>query len=528
MTSYDEIPYPLLAHSQTHPARLATLAVLHGLRPAPVERCRVLEIGCASGGNLIPLACQLDGSQFVGIDLSRRQIDQGREFVRSLGLKNIRLEALDLLEVDESFGAFDYIIAHGLYSWVPPAVRDRLFEVCQRHLTQTGVAFISFNAYPGWKSLSMVRDLMLYRTRQTGDALAKAGQARELLDAVVQTMKVATLTWDETGYAHAYFYKDVADRVNEYDLSYVVHEFFEETNSPFYLHEFVDQAGRHGLQYLADINFRYAMDANLPPAVVALIGGLTQDRIEREQYIDFLSNRSFRQVLLCRAGPPVDFAVTIETLRGLRFASAASLDTEAPAETPAGQTFAGPDGTRHTTDHPVTQAAWQHLIDLWPESATFDELLAQAYDRLNVSLPSPVTLQADAQQLAVNLVNAFLSSPRLLEFTVYPLSVTRPISERPVASAWARLQAGQGVTITTLRHERYSLNTLEQFVLRRLDGAHTPDEIVDQLVAGPFAGDHLDLPDGERLSDPAQIRAMLKQAVDESLDTFARLPVLVA
>src|SRR6185503_10934875 len=167
MTSYDALPYPLLAHAQTHPAWLATLAVVHGLRPAPVEHCRVLEIGCASGSNLIPFACEMDGSEFVGIDLSSRQVAEGQEFIRALGLRNIRLQAQDLLDFDDA-GTFDYIIAHGLYSWVPQTVRDRLMDICRRHLAPQGVAFISFNAYPGWQGLNMVRDLMLYRTRQAG------------------------------------------------------------------------------------------------------------------------------------------------------------------------------------------------------------------------------------------------------------------------------------------------------------------------------------------------------------------------
>ncbi|HLB50400.1 MAG TPA: class I SAM-dependent methyltransferase [Anaerolineales bacterium] len=528
MTSYDDTPYPLVAHSQTHPARLATLALLHGVKPAPVERCRVLEIGCARGGNIIPMACELSDSEFVGIDASSRQIAEGRDFIQALGLKNIRLESLDLLDFDEWFGAFDYIIAHGLYSWAPQAVRDKLFDVCQRNLTAAGVAFINFNAYPGWKNLSMVRDLMLYRTRQAGDPLAKARQARELLDAVVQSMSAATLAWDDTGDAHVFFYKSVADRVKKYDLSYVVHEFFEGINSPVYFYEFVDQARRYGLQYLADINFRNALDVNLPPDVVRLVDSLTRDRVEREQYVDFLSNRSFRQVLLCRADLPINFAMNSELLRTLWFASPASPETESPAGAPTAQTFAGVDGARHSTDHPVTQAAWLHLIDIWPQSATFDELLAQAYVRLNAAPPEAEAAQADAQILADNLVKAFLTSPRLVEATVYPLGVRRQISERPVASAWARLQAQQSTTITTLRHERYSLNTLEQFVLQQLDGSYTPDMIVDRLMAGPFARSQIEVPDGEPLTDPTQIRSMHSQAVDETLHTFACLPLLVA
>jgi tRNA G46 methylase TrmB len=68
LTAYDEVLYPSYTHNQTHPDRLATIATLFGLTPAPVERCRVLELGCGNGSNLVPMAYGLPGSEFVGID----------------------------------------------------------------------------------------------------------------------------------------------------------------------------------------------------------------------------------------------------------------------------------------------------------------------------------------------------------------------------------------------------------------------------------------------------------------------------
>src|SRR6516165_12727057 len=94
--SYDAVPYESLPFNETHPDRLAALATLFGMSPAPAERCRVLELGCASGGNLIPMAVALPGSSFVGVDLSPRQIADGNEVVRALNLSNIELRSLDI------------------------------------------------------------------------------------------------------------------------------------------------------------------------------------------------------------------------------------------------------------------------------------------------------------------------------------------------------------------------------------------------------------------------------------------------
>lgn len=82
--SYDEVLYPGYAYRQTHPDRLATMATLFGMTPAPVEGCRVLELGCGEGGNLIPMAFGLPRSQFLGIDLAQRPIQKGQAMVEAL------------------------------------------------------------------------------------------------------------------------------------------------------------------------------------------------------------------------------------------------------------------------------------------------------------------------------------------------------------------------------------------------------------------------------------------------------------
>src|SRR5512137_1564768 len=108
--SYEALPYERLVHRFTHPDRIALAARLRGLEPAPVATARVLELGCASGDNLVGMAFGLPGASFVGVDLSRRQIEAGRTRVRELGLANVSLEEGDLSDVGESLGSFDYVV----------------------------------------------------------------------------------------------------------------------------------------------------------------------------------------------------------------------------------------------------------------------------------------------------------------------------------------------------------------------------------------------------------------------------------
>jgi len=165
--SYDEAPYPFLSHSNTHPDRLAVIATLLNLDVAPVQNCRVLEIGCAVGGNLIPMAEALPDSQFVGIDNASKQIQQAQELATALDLQNIAFHTMDILNIDSELGAFDYIIAHGIYSWVPANVREKLLEICRQNLAPDGIAYISYNVLPGYHMMSMIREMMLWHTRST-------------------------------------------------------------------------------------------------------------------------------------------------------------------------------------------------------------------------------------------------------------------------------------------------------------------------------------------------------------------------
>ncbi len=175
--AYDQVLYSSHALPQTHPDHLATLAMLFGMRPAPAESCRVLELGCGNGANLIPMALTLPGSRFAGIDLAGVPIAAARELAGRLELGNIVFHQLDVTELSPGFGEFDYVIAHGLYSWAPPAVRDKLLAVCKANLAPHGVAYVSYNTYPGCHLRNMIREMLLYQTRDIADPELKT-QAR--------------------------------------------------------------------------------------------------------------------------------------------------------------------------------------------------------------------------------------------------------------------------------------------------------------------------------------------------------------
>src|SRR5471032_3065852 len=164
-TAYDEVAYPTIAFHQTHPERLATHAALFGLPFAAVPTARVLDIGCGNGGNLIPMAQAYPHARFVGFDLSERAIAQGCEVIDALGLRNISLHVGNIVGADFGAAGFDYVIAHGVYSWIPGPARDALMASIRHHLAPNGVAFVSHNALPGSHLRKLVREMLLFQLR---------------------------------------------------------------------------------------------------------------------------------------------------------------------------------------------------------------------------------------------------------------------------------------------------------------------------------------------------------------------------
>src|SRR6266851_5993395 len=153
--SYDEVPYHSFPFADSHPDRLATVAHLFGLTPPDPQTARILELGCASGGNLLPMAELYPQGRFIGIDLSERQIAAGQQAVTAVGLTNLELRQASILDVDASWGQFDYVIAHGVFSWVPEPVQDKILSICHTNLQPNGIAYISYNTLPGWHMRGM-------------------------------------------------------------------------------------------------------------------------------------------------------------------------------------------------------------------------------------------------------------------------------------------------------------------------------------------------------------------------------------
>ncbi|MBZ0300649.1 MAG: class I SAM-dependent methyltransferase [Anaerolineae bacterium] len=520
-SSYDHIPYPDLVHSLTHPGRVAAIATLLNIQPAPVESCRVLELGCASGSNLLAMAYSLPDSIFVGIDNSARQVEVAQHTARQLGLANVTFYHLDILDLTPNFGQFDYIIAHGVYAWVPPHVQDKVLDICKRNLSPQGVAYVSYNTLPGWHMLLMVREMMQYHTRDLTDPQQRATEARAFIS------QLATMIPDAGKSAYAALLDTYLDSrhkaVAGYDAwqnSVLLHDELSDINEPIYFHEFASRADRHDLQYLAEANFAHVMLNDLSPEAVEQLEQYARDTIQLEQYLDFVRHQTFRRTLLCHTDVAVDRTLRADRIRSLYVVSRAHPVADEDAATDGVARFQCFDGATFASDHPLTITALHYLTEISPRAIGFMPLVQEASSRLGIDSPS----SEDVYTLALNLLQAFTYSAQLIELMAYDPAFAIEISERPQASPLALLQVQNVPLVSNLRHEQVELDGLAYAVLRLLDGQHDRAAIIDALYALIESGKGA--PPQPNMT-PEEVRQALARDLERTLRWMARASLLV-
>ncbi len=495
--SYDEFPYQSFPFPQSHPDRLATIGWLFGMEPAPVDRCRVLEVGCASGGNLLPMASGLPGSEFIGVDFSPVQIERGVADVKALGLTNIRLLTMDIMDFDEEYGQFDYVIAHGVYSWVPNPVQERLLAICARQLGPAGIAYISYNTLPGWRMRGVVRDAMTYHTRGIAEPATRVAQARAVLEFLAESVKDDASAYGSALRAEAELLRKQADY-------YILHDHLEEVNEPLYFHQFIERAARHGLGYLGEANFAAMLGAGYSQKVNETLARVAPDVLKREQFIDFLHARTFRETLLVHSGVPLTRKVSPQRVMALRVASNARPVRDTPdLQSNSVVEFRTPEGAGMSTPNRLSKAAMIILAERWPVATKFDDLEAAA--RARAGLPGAST-DEQRGRLASEILQCYAAG--VLELHYAPSPFVPKAGERPEASALARLQAQRGTPSTTLRHEHGTFHgdTLRLFLL--LDGTRTRAEIAATMW-------------------PAMAASKALPELDAALEHLARLGLMV-
>jgi len=466
------------------------------------------------------MAFQLPTSEFIGLDLARRPIASGQSCVKDLGLGNIALHSMDLCEASlERFGRFDFIIAHGLYSWVPQPVRERILAICREMLNPQGVAYISYNAYPGNHLRDLVRGMMRFHTARFEDPIEKVGQARGLLKFLAES------TPNPDYYVAAI--RAQFDRTLKYADEAFFHDDLSEVNQPFYFHEFISDAERHGLQFVGEARANDLQPGKSTPQVMQRMKELEgAPEVVREQYKDFIRGCAFRETLLCHREIRIAPDLLVERVPKLYASCDAAPNEDDGIRGSEATLFRRPGGAELETAHPLIREALKALCSHWPAAVSFEALLATARAAAPAGSVGRTDLD-DERTLAEALTRAYRAG--FLHLQVCRPELTNVVSERPSVSRLARFLLERGESATNQLHVSMKFpDPLSRRFVRLLDGTRDREMLTRELIELVRSGRGTVLENGVPVENMSEVAVILERRVREGLESLAREGMLVS
>ncbi len=459
---YERLPYLSLPFAYSQPAHLAALAALHGLAAPAAESARVLELGCASGGNIVPLAARFPTARFLGLDLSERQIADGQRKIAALGLTNIELRQGDIAAVALPKGSFDYVICHGVYSWAPPAVQGAILRLAGDVLSDTGIAAISYNVLPGWHLRSVLRDIFLLHAGKAGSPQDRVAAVRELLP------KLAAAAQTSSPYGHVIAHE--AKLLAKMPSSYILGEFLADYNLPCTFLDFCQRASSQGLNYLCEADLGATARGLLKPDDRRVIAEMGANDLQRtELYLDMFSGRPFRRSILVKLKKIG--RIDPERLGPLHVSC--NLTPDPAKSTAALAAFTDGRGQSIATEAPSIGAALQKLGAAYPGSAAVRDLAGEERERSTV-LRALLNLAQDGRATLSTL----------------PLRVGVGDAAKPKVWSLARAEAAAGLPgVTSQRHVMVALSKPARAIAAQLDGSRDRIELTQWLIAAIARGE---------------------------------------
>ncbi|AFI89899.1 methyltransferase domain-containing protein [Pectobacterium parmentieri] len=526
--SYDRKVYESSAFSFSSPGHLRAAAQLFGLESVPLAQARVLELGCAGGGNLLPFALAYPQAHVVGVDLSVMQIEQGQELVTALGIKNLHLHTMSLTDITPEFGEFDYIIAHGVFSWIPPEVRSGMLRVMQENLSPNGIAYVSYNTYPGWKAGDIIRDAMLLHSHGLQDDEVRLSSAKAVLNLLSKGI--------DSNNPMSTALIGVVNHLSAQSDHYITHEYLETFNAPCYLLEFADLLQQNGLEHVGDaephteLAVTYGPHVQLHHSLVAI----GQPRILCQQYLDFSVGRNFRKSIVVHQerAKQVRISPDLELLGNFRWAG---YFEEVPLmeNTPEGmRRLVSHNNSEFFTGDKTILAVIQSLTEVWPATLDIDILATKVKEILHSgddidmrkAVLTSLQLLFRLNQLRYTLdtgpydhydKTAAMAKPKLVASLAYLVA--------------KRHEQGLGIKIHNLWHEtvNLALNDAERFLLPNLDGSRSTMELRTLLRDALYQG-WVPSTDGVYLKGQRNLDAIAGEILNKLLKVLHKTALLLS
>ncbi|PGH22507.1 methyltransferase [Fusobacterium polymorphum] len=469
--SYDEAPYKSKTFYYTQPGRQQMILKLLGFKTPNLEKSRVLEIGCSFGGNIIPFALENPKAEVIGIDLSSVQIEEGNRIIKYLGLENIRLIHQNVLEFDKKLGKFDYIICHGVFSWVNKEVQKGILNVIKNHLSENGSAIISYNTYPGWKNLEVVRDVMLFRDemlKSRGEPINESNAVRYGRGAIEFLSQFSILNEK---------IKEGIKGIEDKDDYYILHEYLEDTNQPTYLYDFNKMLLEHGLIHVVDSDLMKTFPNISNEIEEKLVAECGNDNIAKEQYYDFLLDRQFRISIITHEANKEKINIS----KDVRIVDLKEIDIRGKYEK-------NKDGFYTIENNEIKDEEVTTILDIlsenYPNTMTIDELEKKVIERRKtetnnvyanaVYLMYGKLVEAYSRKLTVKKEEKIKLNPKYKNYLEYFITNPNPV---------IALASFEG----TINYD--TINPIMLSIITLFDGTRTDEDIYNLLLEKERTGE---------------------------------------
>lgn len=518
-SGYDEFPYYGYPFDYTRPENLKSVGRLFNIKAPKLEKARILELGCSDGGNIFRFADEYPKSYTLGVDLSKTQIDLAQKTLKETGLKNIEFKHMSITDLDESYGKFDYIICHGVFSWVPEFVRDGIFEVSKKLLNKNGLVFVSYNTLPGWNMMNTIKEMMLYHAKSFKTDQDKVSQGKAILSFIQQSLE-----GQESAYAK--FMKIAVNDLSKKEDQYIRHEYLEDDNVAFYFHEFVEKARAKGLEYVADTDVHRMYTGNLPQKTMEKLTEV-KDIVRTEQYIDFINNSPFRCTILTHRDTPISRNITNEQVEAFNYFSDIYYAQDANLQDDSEVEFINRKDQNRTmkSSAPVMKSILASLAQNIGNPLSFKEIIEYAHK---------LAPKISKDEIKANVLANF---PRLIFSGMVKYLEDKPksvfnISSKPKVSNLARQQVKEKKHngrhwITNSLNQVVIVEDYQVGIVEAMDGKNTIDEIKAKTLQDLKDGKFIANEDGKKIEDEEKMKAVCDALVNQTLENFRISYVLI-
>ncbi len=521
---YDEVPYTSYPFEFNRPENLRTVAKLFDHEGPALEKARVLELGGSDGMNLLRFAADYPESYCLGVDLSKVEIEHGQQRIKDIGLKNYDLKCVSITDLDESYGKFDYIICHGVYSWVPDFVRESILEVSKKLLSKDGLVFVSYNVRPGWNMINSIRELMIYHASNFENVNDQISQGRLALDFISDTVKDL-----DTPYAR--LVKQMAEDLKDKSDYYLRHEYLADENQAFYFHKFIEEARKNGLEYIGDTDVQRMFTGNLPAQAAEKLNQIN-DIVRTEQYIDFLKNTQFRCTVLSHNDAKISRNIENRIFRNFYYSGMFTADKELTEnnilskEEKISFKANNNESLSITTSSPELKAVFETLMANLGNPLKLEEIAALITKKYKTLTKENVLTEVDS------VIGRILFSGYIKFSYSKPKSVTT-ISDKPKVTDFniyniQKIAPGEKVWVTNQMNQMIHVEDYYRHFVPLVNGKNTIEDLhkkVKKLIDDKIL---LVQVNGKTAEDEKVIEDVSKQFVEGGLNILSKNYMLVA